>query len=135
MANPSLKQGDPIPEDLGAVVDAYRDVREIRLLMQKEVEAVEARERELREHILANLSKSTHTTGVAGRRFRAQRVEKVVPAADDWTKIHAYVQETGRFDLLQKRLSDKAVSDAWDEGDEIPGVERFIKVDLSVTKI
>ena len=131
----ALQTGAPIPEDLGACVDEYRDVREIRLAMEKEVSVVQARERELSEYIIANLSKSEHTTGVAGRRFRAQRVEKTVPAAEDWKAVHAWILETGRFDILQKRLSDKAVKDMWEEGDEVPGVGRFVKVDLSVTKI
>ena len=132
MVKLSLKFGDPLPE-LAACVDDYRDTREVRLAMQKEVDAVEAREKELRDHLIANLTDDM--TGIAGKKFRAQRIKKEVPSAKDWVLIRDYVVENDRFDLLQRRLSDKAVQDLWEAGEEVPGVERFTKIDVSVTKI
>jgi hypothetical protein len=102
--------------------------------MEKEVERVKARETELREHIIANLSKSDDT-GAAGLRYRAQIVTKDVPRAVDWPAMHAYVQKTGRFDLLQKRLGEKAVMDMVADGQPIPGVEIVKVPDVSITKI
>jgi hypothetical protein len=98
-----LEVGGPIPASIGRTADLYSDVRALRLTMEKEVEKVKARESELREYIIANLSKSDDT-GAAGLRYRAQIVIKDVPRAMDWPKVHAFIQETGRFDLLQKRL-------------------------------
>jgi hypothetical protein len=131
-----------IPESIGRCADLYRDVRECRLAMAKEVEDVEAFERELKQHIIDNLSKS-EDTGAAGLRFRAQIVTKTVPKimADDdnenvgWPQLHAYIVQTGRFDLLQKRLSDKAIKDMWEAGEVVPGVETMKVPDVSITKI
>lgn len=129
-----FQTGAPLPASIGLCADLYKEVNELRLAMQKQVDAVEAREKEIRQYIIDNLSKSDDT-GAAGKRYRAQIVTKTVPAAEDWARIHAYVAETGRFDLLQKRLSDKAVAEMWDDGEEIPGIGRFNSVSVSVTKI
>jgi len=60
---------------------------------------------------------------------------KEVPRAADWPKVHAFIQKTGRFDLLQKRLGEAAVKDMWDQGDDVPGVEKVSIPDVSITKI
>ena len=123
-----------MPESIGRCADLYHDVRDLRLAMQKEVEVIEAREKEIKEYIVANLSKSLDS-GAAGLRYRAQIIKKVVPRIADWAALTAAIQATGRFDMLQKRLSDKAVAGVWDEGGEVPGVERFNSIDVSITKI
>lgn len=123
-----------LPESIGRCADLYHDTRELRLAMAKEVEAVEAFERRVKQHIIDNLEKSDDT-GAAGLRYRAQVVTKVKPVVEDWTALQAHILATGEFDLVQKRLSDKAAADRWAEGEVLPGVGRFNSVDVSVTKI
>lgn len=131
-----------IPESIGRCADLYHDVRDLRLAMEKEVEEVAAFERTMKAHILDNLSRS-EDTGAAGLRYRAQRVEKKVPKirTDDdnpsvgWPQFWAYVVSTSRFDLVQKRLSDKAITDMWEAGETVPGVESMTVPGLSITKI
>lgn len=136
-----------IPESIGRCADLYKDVQSLRLAMAKEVEAVESFEKRLKAHVIDNLSKSDDT-GAAGLRYRAQVVEKIVPriAVDEdadtgqstaagWQAFWAYVAKTGRFDLVQKRLADKAIKDMWDANEEVPGVERYRSLDVSITKI
>lgn len=129
-----LEVGGPIPASIGRTADLYSDVRALRLAMEKEVERVKARETEIREYIIANLSKSDDT-GAAGLRYRAQIVVKTVPRAADWSAIHKYVQSTGRFDLLQKRLGETAVKDMWEAGEQVPGVEAVRVPDVSIQKL
>ena len=131
-----------LPTSIGRCADLYHDVRELRLAMAKEVEEVEAFERQVKAHMLDNLSRSDDT-GAAGLRYRAQRVEKVVPKIrqdDDspsvgWPQLWQHIAATGEFDLLQKRLGDKAIKDRWDAGEDVPGVERMKVPDISITKI
>jgi hypothetical protein len=129
-----FQEGAPLPQSIGLCADLYAEVREIRLAMQKHTDMVRARETEIREHIIANLSKSDDT-GAAGKRYRAQVVTKVQPSLKDWDLLTGYILRNKRFDLLQRRLSDKAVKDMWDDGILVPGVERFNAVDVSITKI
>lgn len=130
----SLKVGAPIPDSLGPVVDAYREVRDLRLAMDKEVKEVKARETELYNHLVENLS-SSDTTGAAGLRYRAQIVTDEVPVAEDWEDIYDYVVEHDRFDLMGKSLSKSAVKEMLSNGEHIPGVGTMIVKKVSVTKL
>lgn len=130
----NLDVGAPIPAAIGRVADLYMEVKTVRLAMEKECEAVKARESELKQHMIDNLSKSDDT-GAAGLKYRAQVVTKPTPRVADWPIFHDYIQRTGRFDLLQKRVGDVAVKAMWEEGELVPGVEKFNAVDVSVTKI
>lgn len=123
-----------VPESIGRCADLYSDVRGLRLAMEKEVEDVKAFETKVKQHIIDNLSKSDDT-GAAGLKYRAQIVLKPTPRVADWPTFHDYIQKSGRFDLLQKRVSDTAVKAMWEENDAVPGVERFNAVDVSITKI
>lgn len=129
-----LKVGGPLPPSMGRCADLYSDVRALRLQMDKEVDAVKAREAEIREWIINNLSKSDDT-GASGLRYRAQIVMKDIPRPANWEAIHKFVQESGRFDLLQRRLGEKAVKDMLDAGEQIPGVEVVHVPEVSITKI
>lgn len=126
--------GAEMPRSIGLCADLYAEVREIRLAMQKHVDEVQAREREIREHIIANLSKSDDT-GAAGKRYRAQIVLKTVPQLKSWGEFISFVARNKRFDLLQKRVSDTAIKDLWEGGINVPGVDRFKAVDVSITKV
>lgn len=128
------QEGSPLPESIGRCADLYAEVRELRLAMDKVVEGMKKRESEIREYIIQNLSKSDDT-GAAGKAYRAQIVKKVKPSVKDWEKLYDFIVENDRFDLLQKRVAEKAVKDLWDDGADVPGVERFNVVDVSITKI
>jgi hypothetical protein len=129
-----LDVGGPLPKSIGLCADLYSDVRALRLMMEKEVEAVQARETEIKTHIIDNLSKSDDT-GAAGKRYRAQIVMKEVPQIADWSKLTGFILKNDRFDLIQKRLGEKAVKDMWEQGEEIPGVAKFNTPTVSITKV
>ena len=120
--------------------DEYRRVSAIRLSMQKETERVEAYEKALKRHMIDNIPKDT--AGVFGLMYKAQVVTKptIRVSPEGWPALLNWVRQTGRFDVLQKRVNAAPLLQLWD-GDEgaagvmIPGTERAIDVDLSVTKV
>lgn len=139
-----LQKGAPLPVSMGRCADLYHDVRELRLAMEKEVEAIKARESEIQEHIINNLSKGDDT-GAAGLRYRAQVTTKRKPILagvseiypqGGWGILCSWIRKNDRFDMLQKRLSDKAVMD-WQEQENriLPGIEMMNVPSLSITKI
>ena len=130
----SLKVGDPLPEVLGHCADFYKQVRDLRLAMDKEVKAIKDRETEIYNHIVDNLSVEENT-GVAGRKYRAQITTQEEPTVTDWENLYDYIHENDRFDLLNKSLAKKAVKDMLEEGDKIPGVDTIIVKKVSITKI
>jgi hypothetical protein len=134
-----LAKGSPMPATLGRVADEYYEIREIRLAMKAETDAVEEREKELRAYLIDNLSKSAAAggdSGAAGMHHRAQVTTKTVYSAVDWPSFHKWVAANDRFDMLQKRLSDKAVTD-WIEQNKLllPGLQVVYVPEVSITKL
>lgn len=133
MSKNPYKQGGPIPSALGRVGDLYAEVRQLRLDMEKDVEVVRARESELREHLIDNLSKSDDT-GAVGLTHRVMVRTKTKPKVEDWDAFYDYVSKSGRFDLLQKRIAERAILDMDEAGEIPPGVGRIHVPELSLTK-
>jgi fructosamine-3-kinase len=127
-------KGGPLPKSMGRCADLYKEVEELYREMNAETEEVKARLSEIREHLIANLSKSDDT-GAAGLRYRAQIKTDKKPTVRDWDKFYAYIYAKKRFDLLQRRISDKAALDILDEEGKLPGVERINVPKVSITKI
>ena len=123
-----------MPKALGACADRLFQVREQRLAIQKQVEQLAAEESAIKEHIINTLPKS-EASGVAGRVARVSVVTKVVPQVKDWEAFHKYVKRTGSFELMQRRLADAAIKERWDAGKEVPGVEHFNAVTVSINKV
>ena len=129
-------KGTPLPSGIGALADEYAEVRERRLALDKEAQAVKDRETEIYKMILSELSESSDT-GAAGNHHRVQMVEKDRLNVEDWTQVHGFIRENNLFELLQKRLSDKAVMDLADQynGQLPPGVKLAKVPSLSFSKV
>ena len=125
----------PIPQSMGRCADLYHDTRALRLAMEKEIEPIKSFESKMKQHLIDNLSKSDDT-GAAGLRYRAQIVMKRIPRIADWGVFCSFVRKNDRFDMLQKRMAEKAVTDFMDQEQRlVPGTEAVNVPDVSVTKI
>lgn len=122
------------PKAMGACADKLFEIRNKRLAMQKAVDEVEAEEKALKEHIIATLPKS-EASGVAGKLARVTVITKEVPQVKDWDVFYKHLVKTKSFDLMQKRLSDTAVKERWEAGKQVPGVEAFSAVTISLNKV
>jgi hypothetical protein len=122
------------PKKLAACADRYYTLKQKRLAMQKEVDALEEEEKALKDHLINNLPKA-EATGVAGQLCRVSVVTKSVPQVQDWETFYKYIKRTGDFSLLHKRVSTEAVQERWDAGKAVPGVTAFNAVTLSVNKV
>ena len=122
------------PKNLAACADKYWELKQARLAQQKIVDAIEEEEKAIKAWIIDSLPKS-EASGVAGKLCRVSAVTKEIPQVEDYEKFYAYVKKTNRFDLLQKRLSEAAVKEIWEDGKQVPGVKAFQAVTLSVNKL
>jgi len=64
----------------------------------------------------------------------ASITETIVPQVIDWDALHAHIQTTGEFYLLQKRPAAAAYRELQDSGIDVPGVEPFTKRTISLRK-
>jgi len=119
---------------LAEKADQLYTIREHRLAMQKEVDALQATETALREELITSISKSD-ATGVAGKLVRVTVVTKPKPTLKSWDDLITYCRRRNAWDLIQHRINETAVKERWDDGKEIPGVETYNVVTLSMNKV
>lgn len=125
----------------GALADRLKDVRDRRLALQKEVDALQAEENAIKEHIIQLLPKS-ETSGVAGVNARVAVELKSRPqweeAGEDgvagWDKLLKYMKKTGDWELISHALAATAVKERWENGKAVPGVVEYQYPFVSLTK-
>lgn len=122
------------PKTMGACADHLYGLRAKRSAAQKVVDAIEAEEKALREHIIQTLPKS-EASGISGKVANVKVVNRVVAQVKNWDQFYNHVLKTKSFDLLQRRVSETAVAERWDAKKKVPGVERFEFPVVSVTKV
>lgn len=98
------------------------------------MDLLQSEESAIKEHIINTLPKS-EASGVAGKLARVTIVTKQIPQVKDWDAFYKYVKKTSSFDLLQRRLTDSAIKERWEAGKEVPGVEHFNAVSVSINKV
>jgi len=73
--------------------------------------------------------------GIAGKKGRVEIKTKELPTVEDWSKFCAYIQQTGAFELLNRAVNPKAVRERWENKEEVPGVGKFVRKVVSLTKV
>ena len=101
--------------------------------MAKEVAVIQARETEISNHIIESLP--VGDSGAIGHKYKAVVTSDEKPTADDWEAVYDFVVENDRFDLLGKSLNAKAVKEMWENGEKVPGVQKFHAKKLRITRI
>ena len=126
------------PKTLGECIDAAYKFREERLAKQKEYDEeiafLKEREEEIEQHILHTFDKSD-IEGAKGTLASASVTRMTVPTVKDWTEVFKWVAKKKAWDLLEKRMARVAYRDRLEAGEVIPGVEPFVKVSLSLTRV
>jgi len=123
-----------LPKNLALCADEALKLEEEIKDLNKVIGLKEERLTQLKNHIINNLPKS-QSTGISGRAARAQIEREDIPTPKDWGKIQAYIKKNDAFDLLQRRLSTKAIRERWENGKKIPGVEVFTRVYVKLSKL
>lgn len=121
------------PSTLGAKVDAYYKARAKRLDAEKKIEELKKGEAEQKEEILRLLVDSK-LDGAKGKVATVAITTTEFPVISDPSAFYQHVLSTGSVDLLEKRPSKSGCQERWERGEEVPGVERKSRVDLSFTK-
>lgn len=117
---------------LGTLVDQMgrlRDQKRAAEAKAKEIsQKLNAKEQELHQAM-----KDEGVNEAAGNLFKVKRNKKTHASVVDWNKLYAYISRTKSWDLLQRRVSDKAFVDRYEAGKKVAGVEPFTKYSLSLT--
>lgn len=123
-----------VPENLAVAVDLLYTTRQARLEIQKQVEALQARETQLREHLINTLPKSD-ATGIAGKVARATIVTKTEPTVEDWDEFYKWLSRNKAWDCIQRRISAPAIRARWEAHKRVAGVGTINVVSVSLNKV
>lgn len=125
------------PKNLAACVDMAYELRQQRLEESKGIKVIQEKESILKHHLIDTLPVG-EASGIAGQIARCAVVTKQVATLKDAEALFAWIKKqpgTTGFRVLTRGLSDDAIRELWDAGKQVPGVEPFTTVGLSLTKL
>ena len=116
---------------IGPTIDKLNDLREAKRKLEAQIKTIEEEYDELETQLFAKFDAEGTNRG-NGKNASASVSSSVVGNVTDWDKFNAFVKKTGFFHLFQKRLSDAAVRELFEQGKKIPGCEPFTKRRLNL---
>jgi hypothetical protein len=109
-------------DKLRAIVDEYDSVKEQRLALDRASNKLKEIESAAKVKLMAALAEN-NLTSLGGTNATFTLVSKDLAVAKSWPDIYNYIQETGEFDLLMRKLMSNAVLSRLDDGIIIPGTD------------
>lgn len=125
------------PKTIGACIDQLYEARQARLDLQRQLESLKQAEEQLAAHIIETFSKAD-IGGAKGMMATAAITRRTTyrlnaePSA--WEDFMAYVAANKAWDLVQKRCAVTAVGLRFQNGENVPGLEAYTDISLSLTK-
>lgn len=122
------------PEELGVLTDAAKAVEGTRLAADKVAASWKEKEVLLKTTLTALLLRNK-IKAVGGSTYKVEITQDDVPTVKDWPKFYAYIVKNKAFDLLERRPGKAAIKARWEDGKQVPGVDKFVVDKLSFTKL
>ena len=122
---------------LGELADLYHEYKTKRLAADKVAANLKSSEAAAHELLIQQMLLQK-ASAVGGKLLRVSvDLDKpdYVPTVKDWPAFYAYIQETGAFELLERRPGKAACRERWEAQEEVPGVEKFPVYKLSTSKV
>jgi hypothetical protein len=125
--------------DYNKMVQVYVKIRDRRSELKKAFEAEDNALKAKQELLENTMMGGLDTMGVESIRTEHGTVyksETMIPSAADWAAVYAYIREHDAFEMLEKRLTRKAVKEFMEahDGGLPPGVQVFRKYEVNVRR-
>jgi hypothetical protein len=121
------------PTAIGACIDALYELRAKRLEAQKAVDITKALEKQYEDHILNTFTKM-ELNGAKGDMATAGVSKGTVYQISDWDLFTEYVAANNAWELMRKQPTAGACAERFANGVEIPGIEAFQQIKLTLNK-
>ena len=122
--------------ELGQLADLYWVAYQDRLAADKVAAALKSDESKHQARLMAEMQRQgLSAVGGARVRLTLSTVPEYTPAVKDWAALYAYIKANDAWDMLEKRPGKLASRARWDEGEIIPGVEKFPVYKLSKSEV
>lgn len=115
------------------IINLYISTRAQRLALDRQSAEIKEQEDGLAKIIISKYkAEDIKVLGAANGTVKMSTLKE--PIATDWVALHKYIQETGHFEFLHRRISTLAIKEHWEAGEVIPGVGETEIFKLSVSK-
>lgn len=111
-------------------IDQLYEARSARLAADKEAARLKAEETRLTNEVV-QLMREHELSALGGNRCTVKVKKERKPTIADFSALWGYMKEHDAYDLLHKRLTEKAVFLRMEDGVEVPGVDWYEKESLT----
>ena len=119
---------------IGELIDKLYLLRQQRLLVEKDVEALKAEESALQTFLIEEL-KEQKLEFAAGSKARFGVKQAKEPTVKNWDKLYDFIYGDKAWAVLQRRVSSATWKEYLDSGILLPGTEKFEVTKVSITKV
>ena len=120
-------------ERLDDLIDEMVRIRDQKRVREEQIKELNKTLTDLQQRFIQS-AKAAGTEYARGALGSATIVETVVPQIDDWDLVADWIKENDALYLLHRRISSVAWKELRDMGEDIPGVEPYTKVSVSLRK-
>lgn len=116
------------------MIDRMFMLREQKRGLEAQVKEVNSEIDDLQQELLARF-RDVGTDYARGSLASASVTETIVPQIEDWGQVAEWVMENDALYLLHRRISSGPWKELRDAGTNVPGIEPFTKVAISLRRL
>ena len=121
-------------EQLNELIDRMYLLREQKRGLEKQVKEVDAELAQVKQAYIARC-KEVGTQYARGSLASATVTELEVPQIEDWGQVSEWIMENDALYLVHRRISAGPWKELRDAGTDVPGIEPYTKVDVSLRRL
>lgn len=120
------KEGALTAKELADLADQWITTQKNRLAADKVAKALKADEDKCCARLIKEFREQS-LTGIGGKLVRVGMDPNpdYVPAITDWPKYYEYIKANDAWELLERRPGRLACRERWEQGELIPGCDKF----------
>lgn len=121
-------------EALGDMAKTLREIRDRQGEIKEVEKALNTRKEIIEKRIIEKLEEE-NVNSMSTEYGTLTKVTKLYPSVADYESLRDWVLETGRLDILQKRVTTTVFAEIFEETGEYPdGIDAFDKVSINFRK-
>lgn len=119
---------------IGELIDKLHAKRQEIAAHREQERELKKQEEEIEMQVISAMQEQDTTQG-AGKLAQARVSEKLLPQVTDWDKFYQFIHQNRFYHLLQRRPSSTGCQELFDTQGDIPGVERFRKMQINLRSL
>lgn len=102
--------------------------------LKEQLDDLEKRRKDIEQKLIEAAEKQG-LKGGTGATSKFSVEETTLPQVADWDAFCKFLKKKGWFHLLQRRPASKACQELWEQGQVIPGIDKFTKIEAKVKEV